>query len=173
MLLKPNPYGIVVGHEWDEVGVLLDVIEHEGVRSFIELGVHEGGLTALLSPLTHHKPGFRYLAVEINSGIPLATVKTLPGVQFMWGDCFDLAVITEIDRWLVSAPKPTFIYCDNGDKPREFRTYAKLLRKGDIIAAHDTGTEIFLEDVGPVAEEHNLLPIFHETPTRITIWRKP
>lgn len=35
-----------------------------------------------------------------------------------------------------------FIYCDNGDKPKEAEMYAPLLRSGDYLGVHDFGTEI-------------------------------
>ena len=41
----------------------------------------------------------------------------------------------------------TLIICDGGDKVREVREYGQFLKKGDMIMAHDFGTEIFDEDV--------------------------
>ena len=35
------------------------------------------------------------------------------------------------------------LLCDNGDKPREFDTFAPLAKPGDIIVVHDWETEIF------------------------------
>jgi len=34
------------------------------------------------------------------------------------------------------------IFCDNGNKGREFPLYAKVLKHGDFIMAHDWGIEI-------------------------------
>jgi len=39
-------------------------------------------------------------------------------------------------------PWPVFLYCDDGDKPREVATFAPLLRPGDVIGCHDWGPEI-------------------------------
>ena len=40
--------------------------------------------------------------------------------------------------------KQTFLYCDDGDKPKEVNTYARYLNKGDAIGVHDWGEEIDL-----------------------------
>ena len=55
---------------------------------------------------------------------------------------------------------PLILFCDNGDKPREFRTFAPLLSPGDIIGVHDWTEEFGPEDA--VSMEHLLTPIFHE-----------
>lgn len=78
---------------------------------------------------------------------------------------------------LVAGPGRVFLLCDGGDKPRELRTFARYLKPGDVIAAHDfnavawenTGevptapawwgySEIFQRDGEPVAKEHGLIP---------------
>jgi len=50
----------------------------------------------------------------------------------------------------------TIIFCDNGDKPKEFNTFVPYMKKGDVIAVHDWGTEIFIEDVRDGCREYNL-----------------
>jgi hypothetical protein len=41
----------------------------------------------------------------------------------------------------------TILCCDNGDKPREFATFAPVLKPGDLIAVHDWNLEVREEDV--------------------------
>lgn len=168
--MKIDPYGLLVGHEWEEVGTLLNLVNTHQITRFVELGVHVGGLTAVMAPLVHHKVGFAYLAVEINPGIPVDTVKTLP-VTFLWGDCLDPAIISLVNDFIHQSPN-AFIYCDNGNKPKEFATYAPLLRPGDLIAAHDYGTEITAADVGQVVSKNMLKEVYNPMETRITSWRK-
>jgi hypothetical protein len=183
--LKVDPYGLTTGHTWIELGIVLDLINVYHITRFVELGVHVGGFTAVLSPLVLHKPGFRYLAVEINQDIVTKTVQRLPEVSFLWGDCLDPIVRHEIELFIRSTPSMSFIYCDNGNKPKEFEAYAQLLRQHDLIAAHDYGpyeagaywlgsakSEIHAEDVEPVAERWGLERIRYPEPSRITVWRK-
>lgn len=58
-------------------------------------------------------------------------------VHFLLGNCFGLE---EEIRQLVQQPGVTFLLCDGGNKAREFNTFAKYLRPGDVIAAHDYHT---------------------------------
>ena len=39
--------------------------------------------------------------------------------------------------------RPALIFCDGGDKHREFNLFSGLLQEGDLIACHDTGVEFF------------------------------
>lgn len=44
-------------------------------------------------------------------------------------------------------PKPLLLFCDNGDKPREFKEFVPCLEKDDYIAVHDWPSEISKKDV--------------------------
>ena len=50
----------------------------------------------------------------------------------------------------------TFIFADGGDKIKEFKEYAPLLKPGDCIAVHDWGMEINDAAILDVAIEHKL-----------------
>lgn len=52
----------------------------------------------------------------------------------------------------------TFIFCDGGNKIKEFHMYAPLLKKGDRIAVHDWGLEIGYGNIKNVCEQYNLIP---------------
>jgi hypothetical protein len=52
----------------------------------------------------------------------------------------------------------TFIFCDGGDKAREFNMYAPLLKVGDCIAVHDWGHEIGYHDISETLNKYNLVP---------------
>lgn len=52
----------------------------------------------------------------------------------------------------------TFIFCDGGNKIKEFQTYAPLLKKNDRIAVHDWGLEIGYEPIRATCEQYNLIP---------------
>lgn len=49
-------------------------------------------------------------------------------------DCFEAEDV--IGR-MIEKPGRTLIFCDGGDKKKEFATFAKYLKQGDIIFAHD------------------------------------
>ena len=52
----------------------------------------------------------------------------------------------------------TFIFCDGGNKIKEFAMYAPLLKSGDRIAVHDWNLEIAYPNIRAVCEQHGLIP---------------
>jgi len=46
---------------------------------------------------------------------------------------------------------PFLLFCDDGDKPREFRTCVPWLWPGDLVAVYDWDMEFGVNDVQPVA----------------------
>jgi len=179
---KIDPFGVEVGHTWIEVGVILDTINRTGIKRFVEIGVHRGGLTGLLVHSTEHIPGLQYLGVEINAQLIHPTIRkmfdTLRNAQMWIRDAHDPANVKEIANWAKGAAAPCMIYCDGGHKPTEFNLYAPEIRRGDYIAAHDWDyggyrrAEIKPSDIEQVVAEQNLVPIGFVKPIRICLWRK-
>lgn len=60
---------------------------------------------------------------------------------------------------------PMILFCDNGNKTKEFKTFAPMLSQGDIIGVHD-----WTEEFGPIdaaSMKHILRPIFSEECTAV------
>jgi len=184
--LKIDPFGILVGHTWAEVGVILDAINRYGVTRFAEIGVHKGGLCALLCHATEHLARFHYLGMEIDRDIVVSSVRRLfhpmaveTGTRQLWfGDAHTAATVREVAKWLAKDVGPAWIYCDGGDKPTEFNLYAPILRPGDLISAHDYDyggyerAEIAWPDIEQAVTEYSLRNLGFVAPYRITLWRK-
>jgi hypothetical protein len=51
----------------------------------------------------------------------------------------------------------TFIFCDGGDKAKEFNMYAPMLKPGDCIAVHDWGQEIHYPQIAQTIHDHGLV----------------
>jgi len=66
---------------------------------------------------------------------------------FTLGDLFGEAGKKLIDFLDGGLPRPILLFCDNGDKPREFREFVPHLRVGDCVGVHDWGSEIHRADV--------------------------
>ena len=177
-----EPFGVHVAHTWLEVGTVLDSINRLSIRRFVEIGVYKGGLCALLVHTTKHVPNLEYLGVEIDSQIVEPTVRKLfdpLASAFLWfRDAHVDTTIDEVRRWIKQKPGPALIYCDGGNKPTEFKSYAPILRKGDYIAAHDWDyggyqrAEIRPSDVEPVAEKQGLRFLGFVKPIRICLYVK-
>jgi len=52
----------------------------------------------------------------------------------------------------------TFLFCDGGDKIKEFNMYAPLLKKNDRIAVHDWGLEIYFPPILETMKKYNIVP---------------
>lgn len=81
-------------------------------------------------------------------------------------------IFTNLDfyRTRLLWPRVTYVLCDNGDKIREFNTFAPMLKSGDVIAAHDYVadtkywhcSEIIKADVADTVEKCGLEPFMQE-----------
>ena len=78
-----------------------------------------------------------------------------PFINFYHDDIFNKDCIEHINSNL--SQLKTFIFCDGGDKIKEFNTFAPLLKKGDCIAVHDWGHEIGLGHIQKAVTENNLV----------------
>jgi len=64
--------------------------------------------------------------------------------------------ITRKIKSIINHRGQTILFCDCGDKVHEFRTFAPVMKKGDIIAVHDWGRAIKTEWVNDVIANNKL-----------------
>jgi cephalosporin hydroxylase len=123
--------GIRCGHLQSEVEAIKRIIEFYKPDTFVELGVHEGGLAYQLIPAF---PNTLYIGVEINCQIVVPRVKIMfegnPNDLLLCRDCLDPTI-------MYATKGKTLIYCDNGHKTEEMKFFAPLIKVDDIIMCHD------------------------------------
>lgn len=144
------------------------LLEHGKFARLVELGTHTGGLTALLG--VHCKNvGTELHTFDWNDRALLyADWFELLGVKSYVMDIFSPEG-TQLIRDLIARPGRTILLCDGGDKRREFSMFAKTLKDGDVIGAHDcrndapywSWKEISEEDVHEISIEEHLVPVDH------------
>ena len=78
-----------------------------------------------------------------------------PFINFYHDDIFKNDSINHITENI--SQLKTFVFCDGGDKIKEFNTFAPLLKKGDCIAVHDWGHEIALGNIQKAVTDNNLV----------------
>jgi hypothetical protein len=107
------------------------------IETIVELGTWEGGFSHFLAAQAGARNlGFRtYDAVVFNSQVP-------PG--FVRCDIFGEA--DTVAEYLQGSG-PTALFCDNGNKPRELRTFPQHLQEGSLVIVHDWETEVWPDDV--------------------------
>lgn len=142
---KIYPVGIPIAHSWLDVGAILKIIQDYKIHSFIEIGVDSGGLAALIIVYGANVGNLIYTGVEIKQMTnPHITVQS--GSIYSMIDVFSEEGYQLLSSIIDKSVPPRFIYCDNGDKVREFEQVAPLIEAGDYIACHDFGNEFDLTD---------------------------
>jgi hypothetical protein len=161
-MLMVKPHGIFCAHWWNEIGHLLNIIQENEIQTFCELGILDGGLSALLLDRARMFSEFYYL------GVNLGLQYTDPRVFALSNANPDRTVLADMDLWTARAVAAVsnfirqhegraFIYCDGGNKPREAALYWPILRPGDLLGVHDysddpdaKGPEVYPADVSDI-----------------------
>lgn len=132
----------------------------------VELGTYGGGFTVAIG-VHAHLIGARVVTFDrARPDERLAALARFLGIEFRLGDIWDAQ--ESIGR-LIEQPGVTYVLCDGGDKKRELATFARYLKPGDVVAAHDYHVvdsnnrwwgwgEVDLADGEAVAREHDLEP---------------
>jgi hypothetical protein len=93
--------------------------------------------------------GFSVTSIDNpNHGAPVEQLTKL-GATLVTMDLLTESTVDPMRELIATLPKPLVLFCDNGDKPREWSLYVPLLSPVDFAAVHDWGTEF---------HEHNLFP---------------
>lgn len=130
-------------HEAEGISLIKDVISAFDPEVVVELGTKNGGFTEILQSCTR----------EDTCIYTFDNIKYRHSLTFRDNVCFIVCDILSkpVDGIikLLSSRNKTLMYCDNGDKTREFELYTKYLKKGDLLGVHDWNTEIFPDVVKP------------------------
>jgi hypothetical protein len=175
---------IRLGQTYTEVGVVAGLIKAVKPEWFVEIGVHEGGLSYLLIPMFSGK--LNYFGVEIDLRLVRPAVMEIYAQHrqtLLQEDCFNSALIARIS----SLPKK-IIYCDGGNKVAELLTYKFACHPGDLILTHDyhdgvrevaevpaehVHPEVLPRDIQHMLVDDRFVPVDEEIlkNTRIMAWR--
>lgn len=135
---------------WSDV-VLWELFfeEHPDLKTVIELGSGGHGLSIIFA-LHAVTRGFELIMFDRKRydslDWPLPRLLRLEECSHVV-DLFSVHGRERVLRLLDTAGlHPILLFCDNGDKPREFATFAPRLQTGDCIGVHDWGVEFGPED---------------------------
>lgn len=99
--------------------------------TIIEIGTYNGGLTSYLYDMK--KENTKLVSYDIDGSIN-HTGRT--DIDFRVEDCFENKTFVDIVAMIESVGR-VLVICDGGNKPKEFNTFSKFLKSGDIIMVHD------------------------------------
>lgn len=139
--------GVPTSLTWYDIGAIVHVIQAARVTVVIEIGVDQGGLAALLLAYRQYaQPQYdipaltNYFGVDINLDTVSRSVLDPHRAHFLEADAWAPATIARVQAEIAGHQR-ALIFCDGGDKPRDLRTYAPILRPGDVLMAHDYHNE--------------------------------
>jgi hypothetical protein len=124
---------IRLGHMMNEVEAIKKIVYLYKPDTFVEVGVHEGGLSYLLIPYFDNK--VYYVGVEIDRKVVVPQVQKLYGPGYFsflyYGDCLNPTLLDTVRIG------KTLVYCDNGHKLKEMEFFAPLVKRDDLLLCHD------------------------------------
>lgn len=135
------PLGVSCSLTWLDLGAIAHILQTAHIRAVLEVGVEHGGLAAYLAAYCRATPTCTYLGIDITLNALAPFVRETIGPMILERDAWSIHTIAEVGRWLAVAPAPALIICDGGDKPKELKLYAPLLRPGDVLIGHDYHNE--------------------------------
>lgn len=164
------PLGIPVSQTPREVLAHLLAVQTLGVTTYIEIGVHRGGLASLMAARCITTP-LHYRGIEVDPAIVDANLFALlavaPRATITIGDVFATPWLR--DTLAQAHGGPALVFCDGGDKPRELALAAPLLRPGDYLLVHDVGREVHPADFPALPQ---LTPAWLDD-TALALFRRP
>ena len=150
-----------VWHSYVEFIFLDQILTHNNFNVIIELGTGNGGMTVLFAihALRMRIP-LHTIDVRQEPGEPIyQRLKKMVPIHYYQQDVFS----PEAGQKIVSLIKKgrVFLYCDNGDKAKEMKTYVPHLKSGDVVLAHDKNQDIYYKDICGLVVAEGLTP-FHQ-----------
>lgn len=143
-------------------------------KSLVELGTWTGGFSLFLL-LQSLQRGMEFRTVDTAYvGAAETPVGKLIDLK---RHCLTMDILGDdgkaVAGVIMRLPKPLILFCDNGQKSKEFRTLVPYLQPGDLIVVHDWLTEFGEGDVDPVRSLVEVLPFNDELGKTMTrFWRR-
>lgn len=156
-------FGIRTMTSWHDMFFLNEVLNNPTTKldTIIEIGTNCGGLSVFFG-LHAFSRGIEAITFDIKPE-PEGLFQKYKGVLPI--TFHNMNVYSEEAKKIVSDKAKSgrvFLFCDGGDKPKDFTTYAPMMRDWDFILVHDKGSEIYQHHVDPIAEECGLTPYYQE-----------
>ena len=133
--------GVLAGQTKTTPDLLAKIIKENNFSLIIEIGTHRGGLSLWLNDNKPETCDF-YTADITSEHLKIDTKKEK--IKFLLGDCFTSQFETISN--LIKTSEQVLLLCDGGNKEKEFKTFAPLLKVGDVIMCHDFAEDQYTYD---------------------------
>ena len=155
-------FGNAIVQTWYDLYFLNEVLTDIRFDTLIELGTYRGGLAVFFGLHAFSKDS-EVLTFDIR---PAPEGKLWPKYTAILPIThYSMDVFCEEAKNIVAEKAEAgrvLVFCDGGEKPKDFKTYAPLIEANDVIMAHDKGLYIHQHEVDQIAERNGLVPFLQE-----------
>lgn len=171
-------FGAVMGQTFPVLFIFEWILNFYPIKYIVEIGTGTGGLSAFLQ-LQANIRGLDFVTYDAlnrfkDKGNTLAAnppINLAKHINHQKMNIFEQPTIDEISA--VLKKHVALVYCDNGDKPKEMKTFAPFLKPGSIIGTHDWHDKFGIEQM---VKDLNLEMILEEQCiegyTKARFWHK-
>lgn len=145
-------FGAVMGQTFPALFIFEWLLNFYPIEYIVEIGTGTGGLTMFLQFQANiRRLGFatydaRNRFKDKKHQWPANQAKDIESfVNFRCMDVFSKEAIEEISS--IMKKHVVLLYCDDGDKPREIKTYVPFALKGSILGTHDWHGHFGIEEM--------------------------
>jgi len=125
--------GLHISHPASAISALNTVVVQ--FDKIIEVGYYKGGLTQYFAEFS--SDDCKVVAYDINDKYRSDENFTFNNkISFEEVDCFSNQGFEKIKNE-INHPGKVLLFCDGGDKDREFNLFSPFLKSGDVIMVHD------------------------------------
>lgn len=142
--LSSTIFGVPVTQLWADLMLWERFLNAYHPAHLIEIGTGRGGLSLFLA-LQARSRGMTFVTLDNQNWTTIAgPLWDLAAARYVQGDAIESgrALVDEAR----AAGGSVAVFCDNGNKPKEFRELVTRLGPGDYIAVHDWENEFHLAD---------------------------
>jgi len=171
-------FGAVMGQTFPALFVFEWLLNFYPVEQIVEIGTGCGGLTVYLQTQANIR-GLDFVTYDArmrlddknNKIMANKPVKLKEYINYRSANVFDKDVRDEIRETLKK--KVTLLYCDNGNKPKEMKTFVPYCLKGSIVGTHDWNGQFGIEGmIKELKMELLFEDICKEGMTKMRFWQK-
>ena len=166
-------FGLKIGHTFGALYVFEEIFNRFPLAQIIEFGTGRGGLSMFLSVQANVR-GFDYVTIDMKNKLSVDENFTRCNppqrkkiAQYVSSHCINGSVFDDTVFKLVTgilSLKRCLLYCDNGARFKELKTYMPEIWPGSIIGVHDWGRmpSLKYDEIEAYATSLQLNPILDE-----------
>tara|TARA_S200002703_G_scaffold42949_1_gene37376 strand:+ start:2641 stop:3225 length:585 start_codon:yes stop_codon:yes gene_type:complete len=149
--------GLHISHPLSAIECLSEVVAD--FETIIEIGYYRGGLTQYFAEFS--RDSCQVIAYDIKDDErKKQNFQFNSKITFKTQNCFSEESVLEIKSIILNSNK-TLLFCDGGDKDREFNLFSDFLKQDDVIMVHDYHDDSLNEEYAMHVNWHHAPECFY------------